>query len=119
MTKRNRIIIEKIIQEIDEAKLIIRDIDLPIFLQSEIHKRAVCMTLLNVGELVKNLTSDFRLLHDHVPWKDFSGFRDVAAHGYFTIRMEAVWGYVVNDAFNLAELLTDILKSDDENDVMD
>jgi uncharacterized protein with HEPN domain len=113
MTRRNRIIIEKIIKEVEEANLIIHDIDMQTFLESEIHKRAVCMTLLNVGELVKNLTSDFRLSNDHVPWKDFSGFRDVAAHGYFTIRMEAVWGYVVNDALGLAELLKNILKSDE------
>jgi uncharacterized protein with HEPN domain len=29
--------------------------------------------------------------HNHIPWKIIAGLRDVAAHGYFTLRMSDIW----------------------------
>jgi len=55
--------------------------------------RAVCTTLINIGELVKNLTDDFRNTNKQIPWKDLAGLRDVTAHGYFTLRMPDIWIY--------------------------
>jgi len=51
------------------------------------------MTLINIGELVKNLSMDFRQAYPHIPWKEMAGLRDVTAHGYFTLRMPDVWIY--------------------------
>ena len=55
------------------------------FLTNEDKKRASAMTLINIGELVKNLSDEFRNEHKHIPWKEIAGFRDVAIHGYFTL----------------------------------
>jgi len=49
------------------------------------------MTLINIGELVKHLSEEFRMANGHVPWKSISGLRDIAVHGYQTLRMQDVW----------------------------
>ena len=51
------------------------------------------MTLINIGELIKNLDFVFRQKHSDIPWKDMAGLRDVAAHGYFALRMTDIWIY--------------------------
>lgn len=65
--------------------------------RDEILKRAVCMTVINIGELVKNLSDSCRKTYPAVPWKAISGFRDIAAHKYQTLRMEDVYETVTVD----------------------
>ena len=72
-------------------------------------KRVVCMTVINVGELVKKLTDDCRLSHPEVAWKDIAGFRDIAAHKYQTLRMEDVCETTVTDFPDLQLKITKIL----------
>lgn len=55
------------------------------------------MTLINIGELVKNLSDAFRMSHKNIPWRAISGLRDVTAHKYQTLRMEDVWLTVTED----------------------
>lgn len=44
-----------------------------------------------VGEAVKQLSEELRLLHPNIPWRDISGMRDKLIHAYFGVNMEAVW----------------------------
>jgi uncharacterized protein with HEPN domain len=61
------------------------------FIADEKTKRAVCMTLINIGELVKLLTDDVKRGNSSIPWRSIAGLRDVTAHGYQTLRMEDIW----------------------------
>ena len=72
-------------------------------------KRAVCMTVINIGELIKNVTVETRLSNQQVPWKAAAGFRDIAAHKYQTLKMEDVYQTVTEDFIELRKLLTAIL----------
>ena len=49
------------------------------------------MTLINIGELVKNLTDDFKLNFNNIPWRGIAGMRDITAHKYQTLKMGDVW----------------------------
>ena len=71
----------------------LHDIDEQTFLANDEKMRATCMTLINIGELIKNLNNDFREEHNQIPWKKMAGLRDVAAHGYFTLKMPDIWIY--------------------------
>lgn len=66
------------------------------------------MTVINIGELVKSLSSEFRLEHNNVPWKAIAGFRDIAAHKYQTLHMEDVYYTVINDFPPLKDYIKDI-----------
>ena len=71
--------------------------------------RAVGMTVINIGELVKNLSADCRRTYTHIPWKEIAGFRDIAAHKYQTLRMEDVYETVTADFPALRDEIRGIL----------
>ena len=80
--------------------------------QDEKLKRAVGMTVINIGELVKNVSDELRSLHREVPWKAIAGMRDIAAHKYQTLRMEDVYNTVTMDFPDLKEMLTAIVETE-------
>lgn len=86
MQRKDRIVLSKICNEIDIALEMMGTGSFESFDKNE--KRAVCMTVINIGELVKNLSDDFRSSNNHVPWKLIAGFRDIAAHKYGSLRMK-------------------------------
>ena len=109
MNHRDAQILQKIIREIDIALEMVRGKGLEEFKDNEMLKRAVCMTVINIGELIKNVTVETRLSNQQVPWKAAAGFRDIAAHKYQTLKMEDVYQTVTEDFIELRKLLTAIL----------
>ena len=90
MQRRDRIIFQKIISETDICSKMLGDTSLKDFLSDEKLKRACAMTLINIGELVKNISDETRIKHSYIPWKAIAGMRDITAHAYQTLRMEDV-----------------------------
>lgn len=109
MQHRDKTILNKIIGELDFALDMITGTDFESFNGNELLKRAVCMTVINIGELVKALSDELRIEHKEIPWKSIAGFRDIAAHKYQTLRMEDVYFTVTNDFGELKESILKIL----------
>ena len=97
MNSRDRQIVEKILSEITVAGDLLKDISPEDFVCDERTVRAVCMTLINIGELVKNLTSELKDAYKEIPWRAISGMRDITAHKYQTLRKEDVYSTCVDD----------------------
>ena len=111
MERRDRIILVKICSEIALADNMMGGCSFEQFNENEMLRRAICMTVINIGELVKNLSDSFRLQHTEIPWKAIAGFRDVAAHKYQTLRMDDVYETVVTDLPVLSRQIEQILQS--------
>ena len=111
MNHRDKQLIKKIVQEIEIASNMMRGKSLEDFTDDEMLKRAVCMTVINIGELVKNVTDETRQKNSQIPWKEMAGFRDIAAHKYQTLKMGDVFQTVTSDFEELKQLLLDVLKS--------
>ncbi len=109
MQRRDKIILQKILSEINIAFEMLGDTKQEAFLSDEKLKRAVGMTVINIGELVKNISDELREEHREVPWKAVAGMRDIAAHKYQTLRMEDVYNTVTMDFPELKEMLMSIL----------
>jgi uncharacterized protein with HEPN domain len=60
-----------------------------------------------LGEACRGLSDDFRRAHPDELWSDVASFRNVLAHQYFGIDLEAVWEVVVRD---LPELKRKVLQ---------
>ena len=97
MNGRDRQICEKILSEIGVARDLLRGISEEDFLRDERTVRAVCMTLINIGELVKNLTSEWKDAHRESPWRAIAGMREITAHKYQTLRKEDVYRTCAED----------------------
>lgn len=111
MNTRDYQIINKLLQEVDVIEDLIEGFDLEKFIEDERTKRAVCMTLINIGELTKYLTEDFKRANSSVPWRAIAGMRDITAHKYQTLKMGDVWITLVDDIPNVKIQLVDMLKN--------
>ena len=109
MQHRDEIIIKKVISEIEIGLEMLGDTDLDAFLSDEKLKRAIGMTVINIGELVKNVTEEARKAYAQIPWKAVAGMRDITAHKYQTLRMEDVYTTVKEEFVVLREQLKEII----------
>ena len=112
MLRRDYTALKKITAEISNALDFMDNSTQEEFLSNELLKHAIAMTAINIGELVKNLSSEFRLAYRHIPWKDIAGFRDLAAHKYATLSMSDVYITVTKDFPALKADIEKILMSD-------
>lgn len=110
MNSRDKQIIHKLISEIEVIEMLIAGFEERSFLTDERTKRAVCMSFINIGELVKSFTEDFKLANHQIPWRSIAGLRDVTAHKYQTLHMEDVWYTVQKDIPQLQEELLKAVK---------
>lgn len=97
MNNRDRQVCDKILSEISIAEDLLKGVSFEDFFSDERTARAVCMTLINIGELVKNLTPELKEAHREIPWRAISGMRDITAHKYQTLRKEDVYSTCVDD----------------------
>ena len=103
---------KKVLDESSIAQEMVGDQSLEQFLKSEMLMRAIGMTVINIGELVKNLSENCRRTYPLVPWKAVAGFRDIAAHKYQTLRMEDVYETVQADFPALKAQLEEIMRGE-------
>lgn len=112
MQRRDWVILTKIVDEINIAAEMTAGVEFSDFNSSETLKRALCITAINIGELVKGLSTEFRLKYSHIPWKSIAGFHDIAAHKYQSLRMTDVYNAVILDFPELKKNIEEVLKSE-------
>ena len=61
------------------------------FLQSTTYQNAICMCILQIGELIGKLSDGFRADHAEIPWHKIRGMRNFVAHEYGKLDLEIVW----------------------------
>lgn len=109
MNARDEQICKKILSEIRVAQELLNGVSSDDFLRDERTARAICMTLINIGELVKNLTPELKDAHREIPWRAIAGMRDVTAHRYQTLRKEDVYRTCAEDIPDLKRRLQQFL----------
>jgi len=86
-----------------------KDVSFAVFINDEILKRAVVRALEIVGEATKNLTVDFRLKYNEVPWKYMAGMRDKLIHDYMGVDYNLVFKTIREDIPLLTDFIEQIL----------
>ena len=112
MQHSDYIVLQKILSGISIGTDMLGDATLTDFLDNEMLKRALSMTTINIGELVKNLTPDLKDKYKQIPWKAVAGIRDITAHKYQTLRMEDVYNTIKSDFPVLKEQIENILQNE-------
>ncbi|MDR0445993.1 MAG: DUF86 domain-containing protein [Oscillospiraceae bacterium] len=111
MNERDRSVLLHIAGEAVMIEQLIDGFSIDSFLADERTKRAVAMSLINIGELVKLLSFELRTANPRIPWKDIAGLRDVTAHGYKTLRMDDIWDTAKNEMPVLKKEVEEMLHS--------
>ena len=65
---------------------------------------------IKVPEFEIKIDEKFKEKYDEVPWQKIAGMRDVIAHGYFMVDLNAVWKIFEKDLPNLKEKILKIKK---------
>ena len=96
MTDRDQTIIRKMLRycgQIEETHRRFRE-DAELFFDEDdgfVYRNAVSMPILQIGELAKNLSEDYRADHSMIPWRAIMGMRDIFAHHYGTVDYSELW----------------------------
>ena len=97
LTVKEKGIMLNIIRHCHRIDIKLKEITFEQFCSDDDIKEIVSFNILQIGELVKNLSLDFLKRYPEMPWKDIKGMRDWVAHGYGTINLKEVWDTAVND----------------------
>jgi uncharacterized protein with HEPN domain len=89
-----------------------KDIDFNNFVENSLIRKAVCMSLINLGELSKLLSPEFKAKNNTVPWKNISGLRDITAHKYHTLNLDIIWAVVKYDIPEMELFIKKIFNKD-------
>lgn len=81
-----------------------------IFQEDAIYRNAAALCILQIGELVGNLSEDFRAQHPSVPWRQIKAMRNVVAHKYGTIDPDTTWEIIKDDIPALKKYCQSILE---------
>lgn len=95
--KRDKAYICKILEDINDIEIFLNNVSYDEFLLDSMLKKAVCMSLINIGESVKSISSEIKAEKSDIPWKKAIALRDVVAHKYGTIDFDIVWQTVNED----------------------
>lgn len=89
------------------------------FVENSTCRNAVCMCLLQIGELTGKLSQELKNEQPNIEWHLIKGMRNIFAHAYSTLDCIAAWGAATKDVPKLKEVLQtlekDFIKSEVKN----
>jgi uncharacterized protein with HEPN domain len=106
MNAKVRNILEHMLEDAKDAVKFAKEVgNVGAFATNTLYRKAVIMSILNIGELAKNLPQEFKTTHSEIPWRKISGMRDIAAHGYHVMDDDIIWDVVENSMPELIRFL--------------
>ena len=73
------------------------------FLENATCHNAVCLCLMQIGELVSVLSDDFKNENPQIQWRDMKLLRNIVAHRYGEIDYDIIWEICENDIPDLID----------------
>jgi uncharacterized protein with HEPN domain len=88
-----------------------KDITREVFINDATLKRAAVRSMEIIGEATKKISLDFKLKHNHIPWKYMAGMRDVLIHNYVDVNYQIVWDVIKNEIPTLHEQIMELINT--------
>lgn len=89
--------VEDIIDAMEKAEILLRDVSYEEFEEDFRINFAVVRALEIVGEATKRMPMVIRERYSSVPWRGMAGMRDRIIHGYDRVDLQIVWDVVRRD----------------------
>jgi len=74
-----------------------------------VYRNAVCLCLLQIGELSNKLSDEFKNNNAKIPWRAIRGMRNMVAHEYGHIDVPTLWNTSQGNVVDLRQFCSDIL----------
>jgi len=92
MNERVEAILEHMLEDAEDVVLFAGEVGtLENFSQDIKTRKAIIMSLLNIGELSNQLPQDYKTANPEIPWKKMVGMRNIAAHRYKALHFDILW----------------------------
>lgn len=109
MKSKDRIIIQKIIEYIDDVEKYVYGLEAKDFLDDKKTITACAFTVSQIGEIVKEITDETINKYTYIPWKSIKGMRNKIVHDYDNVDLSVLWGTIKNSLPQLKEELKEII----------
>lgn len=111
---RDRYCIERILCYCEQIAGSLEEIqnDQARFMKSHTYQNAVSMCILQIGELTKQLSPEFRQTYQQIPWSLIARTRDAYAHHYGAADFELVWATAAEDIPGVADFCREYLSGE-------
>ena len=76
---------------------------------NSVYRNAVCLCIMQIGELSNHLSEKFKEDHPAIPWNQIRGMRNVVAHEYGSLDVGIIWETAVEDSLVIKSFCNDIL----------
>ena len=86
------------------------------FDKSATFRNAVCLCILQIGELVTVLSDEFKQNHSSVEWRDIKLLRNIVAHRYGQIDYDIIWDICLTDIPDMVGFCTNVLNEQQNDD---
>ena len=80
-----------------------------VFLIQHVYRNAVCMSLMQIGELSIHLSEEFKKQNPEIPWRQIKGMRNLFAHHYWGLETKELWKTSFGDTENLLNFCDSLL----------
>ncbi len=115
MSKKKRDIIlflEDIVTAIEKIERYTINLTFDDLCKNDMAIDAIARNLEIIGEAAKNIPENIKRKYPFVEWKEAIGFRNVLAHNYFGIDLEAVWDTIIKNLPPLKDNIIKVLQSE-------
>ena len=113
MKNRDSSILKHILEYCDKLQEFTRGMDFEAFDSSDLHKSACALCILQIGELVINLTDEFKEEYSSIPWRKIRSMRNILAHHYGIVDSGIVWSTIQQEIPKLKEFCEERLANPD------
>ena len=79
------------------------------FNESATFRNAVCLCILQIGELVTVLSDEFKNNNSTIQWRDIKLLRNIVAHRYGKIDYDIIWDICLTDIPEMTDFCAKIL----------
>lgn len=107
---RTKIVLLHIMEDLRDIETFISKSTLLEFSENALVKKAVCMSLLNIGEMIALIPEELKNLNPEIPWRSIIGLRNRTAHGYHSLDYTIIWEIAKNDLASLKRCVINELK---------
>lgn len=107
--KDSTVWLRDILESIDLIQHYLSDVTEEEFFDSQEKQDSVIRRLGIIGEAVKNLPNDFKVLHKDVAWEEAAGMRNILIHEYFDVDLDVAWDTLNKDLPELKKQIKTLL----------
>ena len=110
----NRVIAEKIIDYCEQIETLIQRFGstFEAFNSDVAFQLSVGMCIVQIGELTKRFSDEFKARHSQIPWQAIKAMRNVFVHEYEEVNLESTWKDLTEDVPELKAQLEKILEAE-------